>query len=169
MYQCVSFESKYELAQHIPMGLSVGCSEAQVKAILEHGKRPGFFEAKEAEEMFTPKELVLLSWIQQVALKPEVPDAMMEAVKAVRLRHALGTWSAADDPSFQYYCPREITEALTLHGWYYMVVRPVDASPSDPSTDLHPPQGRLSTVLKIDVDDVGGLDVLAAFSGIAKQ
>ncbi|KAL8280030.1 hypothetical protein RQP46_007611 [Phenoliferia psychrophenolica] len=126
-----SFESAYELAQHVPMGLAAGCSEAQVQAILNNGRTRGYLETSEAAQTFSEKELVLLRWIRQVALTPEVPEAMMESVKS-------------------HYSPREITEALTLHGWYYMV-------------------GRLTTVLKIDVDDVGGLEVLAAFSGIAKQ
>lgn len=106
------------------MGLSVGCSEAQVKAIVENGKTPGFFDTGDAEAIFSPKELVLLKWIRQVALTPEVPNAMMVDVKAVRCSQDVSVpHFAADDSACQYYSPREITEALTLHGWYYMVVR----------------------------------------------
>ncbi|ORY26781.1 AhpD-like protein [Naematelia encephala] len=126
-------KSEYEVAQHVPMALQAGCSKIQVEQVVARGAEPEF-PSNVAEGVFNEKETVLLKWIRAVAAGPVVSDELMDPVK-------------------QLYTNREITEALTLHGFYYMLAR-------------------LTTVLEIPIDEDGsfdGLKVLSAMSSLDKK
>lgn len=75
--------SDYELAQHVPMALSVGCTEQQVELIVKKGADVGFFSSEEAKRAFDERELLLLQWVTEVEKQPDVSSSLMQDVKKV--------------------------------------------------------------------------------------
>lgn len=75
--------SDYELAQHVPMALAVGCTQQQVERLVQNGAEEGFFSSTEATAIFDERELVLLQWVAEIEHQPTTSARILQAVKKV--------------------------------------------------------------------------------------
>ena len=103
------FQAPYEVSQHEPISRAVGVSEEQRAAVAEKRWNAG---------CFTAAQRALLAFVAAVADAPAVPDAAFTAIQ-------------------QHYSDRQLVEAITLTGNYFLIARltTVLNVPLDPPAD----------------------------------
>jgi alkylhydroperoxidase family enzyme len=116
------FRAPYEISQHEPISRAVGVSEEQRAAVAAKHWNAG---------CLTAAQQALLAFIAAVADAPTVPDAAFSAVQ-------------------RHYNDRQIVEAITLTGNYFLIAR-------------------LTTVLNVPLDPAAGDAVLRAARAMHKD
>ncbi|HYZ52049.1 MAG TPA: carboxymuconolactone decarboxylase family protein [Streptosporangiaceae bacterium] len=103
------FRAPYEVSQHEPISRAVGVSDEQRAAVAEKRWNAG---------CFTAAQRALLAFVAAVADAPAVPDAAFNAMR-------------------QHYSDRQLVEAITLTGNYFLIARltTVLNVPLDPPAD----------------------------------
>jgi alkylhydroperoxidase family enzyme len=99
------FDAPYEASQHEPISRAVGVSDQQRAAVADKHWDSG---------CFTAAQQALLGFVAAVADAPTVPDAAFDAMQ-------------------RHYSDRQILEAITLTGSYFLI-------------------GRVTTVLNVPLD-----------------
>ncbi|RAH84662.1 hypothetical protein BO86DRAFT_407602 [Aspergillus japonicus CBS 114.51] len=100
------FQSTYEWTHHVPVSLKAGVTRAQQSALEASSKTTNYFiDGKYSlEAAFSPRDLVLLTFVETIIQQPEVGDELWERVK-------------------REFSEREIVEIISLQGFYYSFSR----------------------------------------------
>jgi alkylhydroperoxidase family enzyme len=170
--------SDYELAQHVPMALAVGCKPEQVELLVRRGAEAGFLSTEEAKGAFDEQEMLLLQWVTEVEKQPELSTSVMQEVKKVsssRMSFLLSprVRRNAELTEIAYSTSRTARSSRSWLWWgftgWWVVLAIHRLSLLTPGLvrALAEQVARLTTVLQIEIDEVDGLEVMKGFQGIA--